>query len=372
MCPFETKRREYRPEHIRVLFVGESPPANGTFFYCGNSLLARYTRTAFEAVYGPYDDMPSFLRAFKDLGCYLEDLSTEPINHLPRDEREVKRNNAIPELSARIREHCPEKAIIGCMMAIEAHVHRAVSDAGVGDRIPVHFLPFPAQGHQQRYVNELAELLRKLGLQFRSSTGVSEMNYPKDAHPDVPIQPLLAKRWSPCGFANKDVAAEDLRALLEAARWAPSSYNEQPWRYFLARRSDPDAFAKALSCLVEGNQVWAKHAPVLLLGVAMLNFERNGKPNKATFHDLGLAAGNICVEATARGLFVHQMIGIVPERVRELYNVPEDAQPLTALAIGHLGDGGNLPEAVRERDLTPRTRRPVNAFVYGSSWGEPA
>lgn len=198
------------------------------------------------------------------------------------------------------------------------------------------------------------------------------MTVEKQAVTDPAIQPVLARRWSPYALSDRAVPEEDLRALLEAARWAPSSYNEQPWRYMLARRSDGEGFARMLSCLVEGNQAWAANAPVLMIGVAMLNFSRNGKPNKAAHHDLGLAAGNICAEATARGLYVHQMIGIVPERVRELYAVPEDAEPLTALAIGYLGGGGNLSEALRDRDRAPRTRNPVESFVYENSWSTPA
>lgn len=198
------------------------------------------------------------------------------------------------------------------------------------------------------------------------------MNHLKHADTDFPIEALLSRRWSPYSFSDKDVAKEDLLAIFEAARWAPSSYNEQPWRYILARQSDSEAFEKLLSCLVEGNQIWARNAPVLVIGVAMLNFTRNGKPNKAAIHDLGLAAGNMCVEATARGLYVHQMIGIVPERVRELYRVPEEAEPLTGLAIGYLGDGSNLPEASQERDRDPRPRRPVTSFVFEGSWEEQA
>jgi nitroreductase len=194
----------------------------------------------------------------------------------------------------------------------------------------------------------------------------------KHAHPDVPVHQLVTERWSPYGYSDKAVPEADLAAILEAARWAASSYNEQPWRYLLARRSDTAAFETMLSCLVEGNQAWAKQAPVLMIGVVMTTFERNGKPNKAAHHDLGLASGNICTEATARGLCVHQMIGIVPERVRELYKVPEGAEPLTALAIGYLGDGSNLPEALRERDRGPRSRKPVAAFVFEGAWNEAA
>ena len=197
------------------------------------------------------------------------------------------------------------------------------------------------------------------------------MPHVKDAHPAHPIEPQLAKRWSPYSFADKDIANDDLLAILEAARWAPSSYNEQPWRYILARRSHPAAFEKLLSCLVEANQVWAKKAPVLLVSVAMLTFARNGNPNKAAQHDLGLAAGNMSVEATARGLFVHQMVGIVPERVRALYALPEGADPLTAIAIGYLGDGSDLPEELQARDRTLRSRRPLSEFVFENVWNEP-
>jgi nitroreductase len=109
-----------------------------------------------------------------------------------------------------------------------------------------------------------------------------------DAGPAIDTE--LAKRWSPYAYSDREVRDEDLRAILEAARWAPSSYNEQPWRYILARRSDEAAFAKAVSCLLEGNQVWARRVPVLMIAVTVTTFARNGKPNKAAQHDLGLAA----------------------------------------------------------------------------------
>ena len=194
----------------------------------------------------------------------------------------------------------------------------------------------------------------------------------KQAHPNVPIHELIASRWSPYCFSTKPVAAADLHAIVEAARWAPSSYNEQPWRYILAQSSDRVAYEKLLSCLVDGNQAWAKYAPVLTIGVVVTMFARNGKPNRAAQHDVGLAAGNICAEATARGLYVHQMIGIVPERVRELYGVPAEAEPLTAIAIGYRGDGAEMPEAMRELDGKPRTRRPVEEFVFAGTWQQPA
>ena len=194
----------------------------------------------------------------------------------------------------------------------------------------------------------------------------------KRADTAAPIQPALADRWSPYAYSDRPVPEQDLLALLEAARWAPSSYNEQPWRYILARRRDGDEYARLLSCLVDGNQAWARNAPLLMIGVTRTSFARNGKPNRAAQHDLGLASAGICAEATARGLFVHQMIGILPERVRELYGVPPDSEPLTALAIGYLGDAAGLPEALQERDRLPRTRRPLAETVFEGSWGRPA
>jgi nitroreductase len=197
----------------------------------------------------------------------------------------------------------------------------------------------------------------------------TELDDLKRAKTDHPILDLLAKRWSPYAFADRPVSEDDLRALFEAARWAPSSYNEQPWAYIVATKADPEGFETLLSCLVEGNRPWARHAPVLALGCTRLTFTRNGQPNAAAQHDLGLASGNLCVEAVARGLYVHQMIGILPDRAREVYKIPDDVRPLTGLAIGYLGDPSALPEHYRPRDLAPRTRKPLAEFVYGGGWG---
>jgi len=194
----------------------------------------------------------------------------------------------------------------------------------------------------------------------------------KQAKPDHPIQPLLTARWSPYAFADRAVAADDLRALFEAARWAPSSYNEQPWGYVVAEKRDAAAFERLLSCLEEANQAWAAAVPVLALGIVTLVFKRNGKPNRAAQHDLGLAAGNLVLEATARGLVVHQMIGIKPDRARELYAIPEGSEALTGLAIGYVGDSQALPEKLRARDEAPRTRKSLADFVFAGRFGEAA
>ena len=195
----------------------------------------------------------------------------------------------------------------------------------------------------------------------------------KRAKPDHPVHDLVAERWSPYVFSDQPVSADDLRALFEAARWAPSSYNEQPWSYVVATKAQPEEYARLLSCLVEPNQVWARAAPVLALGIVALRFQRNDKPNKAAIHDLGLAAGNLLLEATARGIHVHQMIGIVPDRARELYAIPEGSEAYTGIAIGYAGDPADAAdEKLRERDLAPRTRRPLSEFVFRGRFGRPA
>jgi nitroreductase len=120
---------------------------------------------------------------------------------------------------------------------------------------------------------------------------------------------------------------------------------------------------------VEGNQAWARHAPVLALGITRERLTRNDRPNPAALHDLGLAAGNLLVEATSRGLVVHQTIGILPDRARELYAIPDHSRALTGLAIGYLGAGEVLPEGLRSRDQNERTRKPLSEFVFGGRWG---
>ena len=194
----------------------------------------------------------------------------------------------------------------------------------------------------------------------------------KMASSDHPIHALVAERWSPYSFDSGPVPDADLESLFEAARWAPSAYNEQPWRYIVARRADPEHFEKVLSCLVDGNRIWAAFAPVLALGVASRRFSRNGRENGTALHDLGLASANLLVEATSRGLFVHQMSGIHPDRARELFGIPDGFDAITGMAVGRLGHQGGLPADVASRDLEPRTRNPLASFVFGANWEEPA
>ena len=192
----------------------------------------------------------------------------------------------------------------------------------------------------------------------------------KQAVTDHSILPVLAERWSPYGFEDRSVSAADLCSIFEAARWAASSYNEQPWNFLVATRESSVEFERVLSCLVESNQVWAKTASVLVLGVVGLQFSKNKKDNRAAVHDLGLAAGNLVIEATSRGLSVHQMIGILPDKAREVYQIPEHFEAWTAMAIGYKADPTTLPEALKERDLAPRQRKSLAEFVFAGRWGK--
>ena len=191
----------------------------------------------------------------------------------------------------------------------------------------------------------------------------------KPANTDHPVHELIANRWSPCGFAAQQISREEICSLFEAARWSASSYNEQAWSYVVATQDEPAEFEKAISCLVEGNQAWAKAAPVLVICCTSRKFSRNDKPNTAADHDLGLAAANLSLEATSRGIAVHQMIGILPGKARTLFQIPEGVDPLTAMAIGHIAAPDTLPDDLKQRDESPRSRKPLQDFVFGGSWG---
>lgn len=186
-----------------------------------------------------------------------------------------------------------------------------------------------------------------------------------------PIHELLRRRWSPYTFAARPVEPATLCQLLEAARWAPSSYNEQPWTFFVATRAEPAAHARLVECLLPANQDWARHAPVLLLTVAKLHFSRNHKPNRVAIHDVGLAVANLVVQATALDLFTHQMAGIDQAKARQLLQIPEGYEPLTAIAIGYAGDTEQLPAELREAEHAPRERRPLGQFVFAGRWASP-
>jgi len=198
------------------------------------------------------------------------------------------------------------------------------------------------------------------------------MEMKKPAPTDHPTHDLITHRWSPRAFATKPVPADVLRSLFEAARWAPSSNNEQPWAYLVATQDDVENFANMVSVLVEFNANWAKKAPVLALAVSELSFAKNGTPNRNAQYDTGAASALLTVEATSRGLFVHQMAGFDPAKARQVFSIPEGWEPIATLAIGYPGDPATLPQPYQDREAAPRTRKPLREFVMTGQWGHTA
>lgn len=193
----------------------------------------------------------------------------------------------------------------------------------------------------------------------------------KQADVAYPIHPLLQHRWSPRAFADAPVEQAKLLSMLEAARWAPSGGNAQPWYFIVATKDDEEGYARLASCLNPGNGEWATQAPVLILTVARM-VTSSGRKNGHAFHDVGLASQNLAIQATALGLYVHPMAGFSADTARTLYGIPEDYEPVTMLAVGYLGDPESLPEQRRQQELTPRVRRPLDEFVFSGTWGHPS
>jgi len=186
---------------------------------------------------------------------------------------------------------------------------------------------------------------------------------------DYPVDDLIARRWSPRSFVPEAVPAEMVRSFLEAARWAPSCFNEQPWRFLVAPRNEGDGFHQMLGCLTERNQSWAKDAGVLVLSVAATTFAANGKPNRHAFHDVGIATAQMILQATSLGLSGHAMAGFDREVTRRVYAIPLDFEPVAVIALGRRGEPDRLPSDFREKEIALRVRRPQPEFVFATDWG---
>ena len=182
------------------------------------------------------------------------------------------------------------------------------------------------------------------------------------------LEPIL-HRWSPRAYADKPVPAEDLKRGFEAARWAASSFNEQPWRFIVGRRGDAP-FQKILDALVPGNQAWAKNAPVLILSVARKHFAHNGQINRHYWHDTGAAMANFAVQITALGLHSHSMAGFDHEKAQKAFNIPDDFETVAVTAVGYQGDPDSLPEGPRKSEVSPRQRKDLKELVF-SEWEKP-
>ena len=195
----------------------------------------------------------------------------------------------------------------------------------------------------------------------------------KLARANRPLQRHIAHRWSPVGFdSTRLIAADDLQRILDAGRWAASSYNLQPWRFVVAPRQDSSAFDSMLSILVPGNQTWAQQASVLMIAVAQ-QLPQAGRPNRHATYDLGQAVAQMSLQALDMGIYTHQMGGFFPDKAREVYRIPADFLPFTAIAMGYRAQNINeLDEQQRQRDESQRVRQPLSSMVFGSNWGEAA
>lgn len=190
----------------------------------------------------------------------------------------------------------------------------------------------------------------------------------KLAETEYEIHPLIRQRWSPRAFSDKPVEHEKLRILFEAARWAPSCYNQQPWRFLVATRDAPEDFDRMLGCLVDLNIRWARSAGVLMISVARLNFERRDRKNDWAIHDVGLATENLLLQAFDLGLYAHPMAGFKKDKAREVYNIPPDHEPVAAIAIGYPAEPEVLPDDLRKMELGRRSRKRAVEFVFSGTW----
>ena len=204
-----------------------------------------------------------------------------------------------------------------------------------------------------------------------TTLSASEVHELKKAPAHDRILPVILHRWSPRSFADRDVASEDLKTIFEAVRWTASSYNEQPWRYFVGTRGS-ETYQKILTALGEFNQAWARSAPVLMLNLAGTKFSHNGAPNAVALYDLGASGATLVYQAAVLGLFTHQMAGYDREVARSLFNVPEDYVFGAAIALGYQGEPAALPnEHFRKQEESPRQRKSLHEFVL-ADWGVPA
>ncbi len=194
----------------------------------------------------------------------------------------------------------------------------------------------------------------------------------KPAASNRPLLDAIRRRWSARALdPTRRVDRETILTLLEAARWAPSSRNEQPWRYLVFDGSDADARAKAEACLNPGN-AWAKRAPLLILSIAKRTYSDLDRRNPMALHDAGMAGLSLVLQAVSMGLIAHQMRGFDRDKARELFAIPSDFNPVVMIAVGYYGDPDALQDAEdRDDEVAPRERRPLSEFAFGGTWGEP-
>jgi nitroreductase len=183
------------------------------------------------------------------------------------------------------------------------------------------------------------------------------------------LHELIEKRYSPRAFSNEAVEEEKIISLLEAARWSPSSMNEQPWRFIVGVKGEGETYEKIYNALFEQNQGWAKNAPVLILAVAKEFNDRSKQNNRYAEYDLGQAIAHLTIQATSLNLYLHQMGGFDPDKADKLFNIPEGYTPMSVIAIGYLGNIDSLPEQLKVREKAKRNRKELSELVFDESFG---
>ena len=183
------------------------------------------------------------------------------------------------------------------------------------------------------------------------------------------LHELIEKRYSPRAFSEEPVEEEKIVSLLEAARWSPSSMNEQPWRFIVGVKGKGETFHKIYDTIFELNQVWAQNAPVLILAVAKEFNDRNKQDNRYAEYDLGQAIAHLTLQATSLNLYLHQMGGFNPDKARKLFNIPDDYIPISVIAVGYLGNVDALPEQLKVREKAKRNRKELSELVFDESFG---
>lgn len=191
----------------------------------------------------------------------------------------------------------------------------------------------------------------------------------KPAQTSVEIIEALKNRWSPRAFADKPVESEKLKSVFEAARWAMSGYNAQPWRFIVGVKGDEN-YANVLQCLNEWNQNWAKSAPVLILVVGEKISSFSGKENGTFKYDCGAAAAFLTVQASSLGLYSHQMGGVLPDKAREIFKIPADFELLTGIALGYMGELDRIDESFHADEKKSRARKELSEIVFDTEWGK--
>ena len=198
----------------------------------------------------------------------------------------------------------------------------------------------------------------------------ADIEMDKLAKTSVPVNELIQKRWSPRALTGDPISGETFARLFEAARWAPSSRNKQPWRFVLVTKDDGQDYQSVLECLGESNQEWAVSAYALV--VVITEVPAPDRPVPISVYDAGLAVSLLTIEALNNDLYLHQMGGVDRDKLRDVCQIPDTHLPVVVTAIGQLGNIDNLPEGAREKDSKPRERLPLVEIVFRGKWAESA